>query len=72
MNLPNIEKYLKGNSGIRDYYHTGPAQRAAVEYLIAAIAEECASIAYNSSDEGEVIAQEILYKFNVDNCRARK
>ena len=37
------------------------------------IIEECASICYNSHIEyGDVHAQNILYEFNINNCRNDK
>ena len=36
------------------------------------IAEECAGIAYRSSDSGDIAAMSILYEFNIDNARFQK
>ena len=36
------------------------------------IVRECANIAYNSSDNGDIAAQSILFELNIDNCRNEK
>lgn len=41
--------------------------------LIELVANECASICYNSSfADSDAHAQNILFEFNVDNCRGDK
>jgi hypothetical protein len=42
------------------------------EKFAEAVAEDCASIAYNSSDDGDVSASAILYEYNVHSARNHK
>lgn len=44
-----------------------------IRKLIELVANQCASICYNSSfADSDAHAQNILYEFNVDNCRDDK
>ena len=43
---PNIRNIIANNSRIRDFYNVGPVQRAAIEDLITAIANEALDIVY--------------------------
>jgi len=36
------------------------------------VAEECAAIAYLTSDDGDIAAQSILFEFDVDGARSQK
>ena len=36
------------------------------------VAEDCANIVHQSTDYDDGSAQEILYQYNVDNCRSAK
>lgn len=36
------------------------------------VAEDCANIVHRSADYDDGAAQEILYQYNVDNCRSAK
>lgn len=43
---PNIRNIIANNERIRDFYNIGPVQRAAIEDLITAVANEALDIVY--------------------------
>ena len=60
-------KWASENAPLSEY------ENACDEKFAELIIEECASICYNSHIEyGDVHAQNILYEFNIDNCRNNK
>lgn len=65
LNQPSLER-------LRNWYSVGPIQRAALEEFLEAVVKECAEISLNSGESGEDIARDILYNFNIDQCRDRK
>ena len=66
---PRIKRLL-AESGLQPYYD---AQSAQIEKFAELLIEECASICYASSfADSDAHAQNLLYEFNIHNCRVDK
>lgn len=61
------DPYDKHNTG--DYYGSIMDD---LDRFAQMVAEECASIAYNTAKDGDIAAQAILYEFDVDGARSQK
>lgn len=73
MNDKLIEEFrciAKEDQSFSDISYTFTPQQ--LEKFVQLIVEECANIAYNSAPNGDEIAMEIFYEFDINNARDLK
>ena len=56
----------------KERWNTTEQFNSFLEKFAELIARECASIVYNTCDDGDIGAQAILYEFDIDGARSQK